>query len=396
MTRRGKRRYLYAATALIAIAISFPIWKKYFPSRQAAGDLLTVPALVADVELDVVANGTLQPKQLVNVGAQVSGELESLRVGLGDRVTKHQLIAQIDPALAQNTLRSARAALEGLRAQRRSAAAALVLAQQTFQRENSLVTDGYTSRGDFETAQASLDGKRADVAALDAQITGAEITLNTAEVNVGYTKITAPIDGTVVGIVTKQGQTVNSIQSAPTIVILAQLDRMVVTAQISEADVDKVSTGQKVYFTTLGDPDRRYYGTLMTTDPAPETFVDDNTSGSFKKSGVLNNSVYYIARFEIDNPGSTLRIGMTAQVNIVLNEAKQAITVPTVALGKRSARGRDTVQVVDAAGDVEIREVEVGLNNNVTAQILNGLKAGERVVAGRPEPEVHDASEPSK
>ena len=251
-----------------------------------------------------------------------------LRVGLGDRVIKHQLIAQIDPALAQNTLRSARAALEGLRAQRRSAAAALVLAQQTFHRENSLVTDGYTSRGDFETAQASLDGKRADVAALDAQITGAEITLNTAEVNVGYTKITAPIDGTVVGIVTKQGQTVNSIQSAPTIVILAQLDRMVVTAQISEADVDKVSTGQKVYFTTLGDPDRRYYGTLMTTDPAPETFVDDNTSGSFKKSGVLNNSVYYIARFEIDNPGSKLRIGMTAQVNIVLNEAKQAITVP--------------------------------------------------------------------
>jgi macrolide-specific efflux system membrane fusion protein len=364
-----------------------------------AAQLLTVPATIADVELNVVANGTLQPKQLVNVGAQVSGQLKSLKVNLGERVAKHQLIAEIDAALAENTLRSAQATLASLRAQRRSTAAALTLAEQTFHREQALVDEGFTSRGDFETAKATLDGRKADIEALDAQIIGAEISLNTAEVNVGYTKITAPIDGTVVGIVTKQGQTVNSVQMAPTIVMLAKLDSMVVTAQISEADVAKVATGQKAYFTTLGDPDHRFYGKLQTLDPAPESFVDDNNGSngtSNRRNTALNNSVYYLARFDIDNAEGKLRTGMTVQVNIVLDEAKNAITIPSVALGKRTPKDLDTVQVVNADGHTETREVRVGMNNNVTAQILDGLKAGERVVAGTPDSGGHDTTEPGK
>jgi len=173
-----------AAIAAAAIAVLVLIQRKYFPLHPDA-QLLAVPATISDVELNVVANGTLQPKQLVNVGAQVSGQLKSLKVNLGDRVAKNQLIAEIDPALAQNALRSAQAALDRLRAQRRSTAAALVLAEQTFHREQALVDEGFTSRGDYETAKATLDGRGADIEALDAQIVGAEITLNTAEVNVG-------------------------------------------------------------------------------------------------------------------------------------------------------------------------------------------------------------------
>jgi membrane fusion protein, macrolide-specific efflux system len=395
--RRRRWKYI-AAAAVVVIVIGMAVQRKLFPLHPAA-QLLTVPATIADIELDVVANGTLQPKQLVNVGAQVSGQLKSLKVNLGDRVAKHQLIAEIDPALAENALRSAQATLNSLRAQRRSAAASLVLAEQTFHREEALVTQGFTSRGDYETATATLDGRRADIEALDAQIVGAEITLNTAQVNVGYTKIVAPIDGTVVGIVTKQGQTVNSAQTAPTIVMLAKLDDMVVTAQISEADVAKVATGQTVYFTTLGDPDHRYYGKLQTLDPAPESFVDDNNGSngsSNRRNTALNNSVYYLARFDTDNTAGKLRSGMTVQVNIVLDEAKHAITIPSVALGKRTAAGHDTVQVVNAAGRTETRDVRVGLNNNVTAQIIDGLKADERVVAGSPDGGGHDTAEAPK
>jgi len=395
--RRGSNWRYFAAAALV-IAVGIVVQRKYLP-LHAAAQLLTVPATIADLELNVVANGTLQPKQLVNVGAQVSGQLKSLKVELGDRVTKHQLIAEIDPALAENALRSAQATLASLRAQRRSTAAALVLAEQNYHREQALVAEGFTSRGDFETAKATFDGRQADIEALDAQIIGAEITLNTAEVNVGYTKITAPIDGTVVGIVTKQGQTVNSAQMAPTIVMLARLDRMVVTAQVSEADVAKVATGQTVYFTTLGDPDHRFYGKLQTLDPAPESFVDDNsvsTGGSNRRNTTLNNSVYFLARFDVDNTDGRLRSGMTVQVNIVLDEAKHAVTIPSTALGKRTAQGHDTVQVLNAAGVAETREVRVGLNNNVTAQIVDGLKENERVVAGSPDNGGHDTGEPAK
>jgi hypothetical protein len=148
------------------ITVGIAVQRKYFPLHPAA-QLLTVQATIADLELDG---------------------------------------AEIDPALAENALRSAQATLASLRAQRRSTAAALVLAEQTYHREQALVDEGFTSRGDFETAKATFDGRQADIEALDAQIIGAEITLNTAEVNVGYTKITAPIDGTVVGIVTKQGK----------------------------------------------------------------------------------------------------------------------------------------------------------------------------------------------
>ncbi len=395
--RRGSNWRYFAAAALV-IAVGIVVQRKYLP-LHAAAQLLTVPATIVDLELNVVANGTLQPKQLVNVGAQVSGQLKSLKVELGDRVTKHQLIAEIDPALAENALRSAQATLASLRAQRRSTAAALVLAEQNYHREQALVDEGFTSRGDFETAKATFDGRQADIEALDAQIIGAEITLNTAEVNVGYTKITAPIDGTVVGIVTKQGQTVNSAQMAPTIVMLARLDRMVVTAQVSEADVVKVATGQTVYFTTLGDPDHRFYGKLQTLDPAPESFVDDNsvsTGGSNRRNTTLNNSVYFLARFDVDNTDGRLRSGMTVQVNIVLDEAKHAVTIPSTALGKRTAQGHDTVQVLNAAGVAETREVRVGLNNNVTAQIVDGLKENERVVAGSPDNGSHDTGEPAK
>lgn len=124
----------------------------------------------------------------------------------------------------------------------------------------------------------------------------ARINVDTARVTLGFTKVIAPIDGTVVAIDTQEGQTVNAVQSAPTIVKLADLDTMTVKAQISEADVMRVKAGQRTYFTTLGDPEKRYEGTLRAIEPAPKSMATDTSSeGSAAptSSAPQSTAVYY-------------------------------------------------------------------------------------------------------
>jgi macrolide-specific efflux system membrane fusion protein len=186
----------------------------------------------------------------------------------------------------------------------------------------------------------------------------------------------------VVAIVAREGQTVNAVQSSPTIVKLAKLDTITVTAGISEADVVRVKAGQTVYFTTLGDTRKRYYGKLRSIAPAPPS-IEQDTGGRTANAGAgSTQAVYYNAIFEVPNPTGELRIAMTAQVYVVLNAAKQALTIPTSALGDQAADGSYTVRVADAQGQPQPRRITVGINNNVTAQVLDGLKAGEKVVVG--------------
>ena len=374
------RRSLYAVGVLVLGALGVWLQGRYFPIHKPPPPL-TVAAKRGDIETAVVATGTLQPKELVSVGAQVTGQIRALKVAVGDKVAVGQLIAEIDSATEDNALKGARATLTGLEAQRHGKSATLALIQRQYDREKALFDLGVSSRDGFEIVQASLTTAQTDVESLDQQIVAARIALNTAEVNVGYTRITAPIDGVVVAVVTKQGQTVNSIQAAPTIVLLAKLDVMEVKTEISEADVDRVAPGQKVYFTTMGAPDHRYWATLASIDPVPESLVN-STTGRFNGggNGVSNPSVYYSGRFDIDNPDGKLRAEMTVEVNIVQAEAKNVVTIPSLALQAKAASGKDTVEVLDAKGKITKREVKVGLNNNVAAEIAEGLEPDEKVV----------------
>jgi macrolide-specific efflux system membrane fusion protein len=206
--------------------------------------------------------------------------------------------------------------------------------------------------------------------------------LDNALANLAYTRIVAPMDGTVVAVIAREGQTINATQSSPTIIKLAKLDTVVITAGISEADVVRVKPGQTVYFTTLGDSKKRYYGKLRSVAPAPSSIESDTGGRSANSSGGPTQAVYYNAVFEVPNPDGTLRIAMTAQVNVVLNEAKQVPVVPAAALGPQSPDGSYMVRVPDAQGRPEPRQIKVGINNNVTAQVLEGLEAGDRVVIG--------------
>ena len=345
--------------------------------------VLTVPVRIANVEKTVLASGVIQPRKLVSVGAQASGRIIAMHVSLGDRVRRGQLIAEIDPAPQQNALNNAEAVLAQERAQRASRAAALKLAELAFKRATVTYSQEASSQADYETAEATYKGAQADIQALDAQIKQAAIAVDTARVTLGYTKVLAPMNGTVVAIVAPEGQTVNAVQAAPTIVKLADLETMTVKAQISEADVTRVHPGQKVYFTILGAPEHRYYTHLRAVEPAPESLATDSQgsgAGATASNNTQNSAIYYNALFDIANADHALRPSMTAQVSVVLSEASGAATVPSSALREVRSDGRRLLRVQDTKGSIEDRWVRVGMDDNSVTQVLDGVKAGERVV----------------
>ncbi len=379
---RTSRILRYAAAAVVVVAIAAAVRHFYFSAPKPA-QFVTATATTMDLEDAVLATGTVQAFKQVSVGAQVSGQIKILHVKLGDTVKKGQPVAEIDSTTQQNNLRNAQAGLENVRAQLAAQQVALIQAELSYKRQKELLDADAGSRQDFEAAEATRNTTRANIGALQAQIRQAAITAETAQVNLGYTKIASPIDGVVVALVAQQGQTVNANQTTPTIIKVAQLDTVTIKSQISEADVVKVQAGQPVYFTILGEPDRRYDAKLRTVEPAPDSILTDTTSSSASSStSTSTTAIYYNGLFDVPNPDGKLRISMTAQVSIVRAEAKGAVAIPSSALGRRERDGSYTVRVLDADGNAQPRKIKVGMNNNVNAQVTEGLVAGDKVVLG--------------
>lgn len=382
---KGRRRVLIAAAVLlVAAGAAYLMRGTFFPEEQM--NFMTAPVARGDVEESVLATGLLKPVRLVAVGAQVSGRITSLKVDLGQTVEKGDLVAEIDSVTQQYALRTAEATLANVKAQKVEKEATLALARQTLERQSRMVAQRAVSQADFDTAEADVKTAEAQIAALEAQIVEAEVAVENAQADLDYTRITAPIEGTVLWISSQEGQTVNASQSAPTIVILGQLDMMTVRAEISEADVVNVKPGQPVYFTIIGDPDKRYDAELASIEPAPESITGDSlltSSSSSSSSTTSTDAIYYNGIFNVPNPDGRLRTYMTAEVHIVLGQAKDVLTIPASALGARAADGSYTVRVLNADRTVSTRKVEVGLNDKVTAEIKSGLEEGERVISGQ-------------
>lgn len=379
--------------AFIALAIlaagGFWISSQY--SSAATPNVMTAAVSRGDVEQTVLATGTLKPSRLVAVGAQASGRITAVKIALGDVVKAGDLIAEIDSVTQLNSLRTAKAALANVKAQRLEKEATLLLNNQSLARQKDMASKNTTSRADLESAAAALAVTEAQIQALDAQIEEAQVAVETAQANLDYTRITAPIAGTVLSIVSQEGQTVNATQSAPTIVILGQLDSMTVRTEISEADITRVQPDLPVYFTVLGEPNKRYEATLASIEPAPESVRSDSSfsssssstsSSSSSSSTSSSEAIYYNGVFNVPNPDGKLRTYMTAEVHIVLGDAKNVLTIPAAALGAQLADGAYSVRVLADDGKVVDRKVETGLNNKVTVEVRSGLAEHERVVTG--------------
>jgi membrane fusion protein, macrolide-specific efflux system len=302
----------------------------------------------------------------VDVGAQTSGKLKTLRVGRGDQVEANQLLAEIDPVLADTALSSARAELTNMTSQRGVKQAQLVLAGAERKRNDRLYAELLISTNDRDITQAGYDAAFAEVAALSAQMQQAAASIETAKANLGYTRITAPMAGEVVSISLLEGQTLNANQSAPNILRIADISTVTVWAQVSEADIVHVKPGQGVHFTILGEA-RRWNGKVRQVLPTPE---------------LISNVVFYDVLFDIPNPERVLKIQMTAQVFIVLAKAAGVLLVPVAAIGNAGAGSDTRLRVLGPDGAIEWRPVKVGIRSEIAAEIKNGLKEGERVVTG--------------
>ncbi|MBD3681633.1 efflux RND transporter periplasmic adaptor subunit [Stenotrophomonas sp. Br8] len=375
---RKHRRLLIIAGAVLCTSIAAWLWLRPAPPPP----LQLAPVVRGNIEQVVEATGTLKPSRLVSVGAQVSGRIETLHVKLGDKVEAGDPIADIDSRTQRNALLSAQAAQRTARANRDALATDLRQYELTLQRQQQLVASQLVARADFDAAKAKVDATREQITALDGEIVQRQTDVDIAQTNLEYTRITAPTDGTVLAVVARQGQTVNAVQSAPTIVMLGNQDVMTVYAEISEADVVHTTVGQEAFFTILGDAGRRYSSTLRDIAPAPESITNEDTSSlaSPTLSGGSRTAMYYNGQFDVDNTDGRLRSYMTAQVRIVLGRAHNVLTIPSAALGARAGDGSYTVQVRGADGRAVARRITIGLDDQIQVEVRGGLKESDQVV----------------
>ncbi|MEO5806390.1 efflux RND transporter periplasmic adaptor subunit [Devosia sp.] len=343
----------------------------------AAPKAATVPATVAvtrgKIETTVLASGVLQANALVSVGAEVSGRIDSVDVVLGQQVAKGDLIATIDSLNQENAVKAAQAALQAVNAQKRAKQASLTQAEAALTRQTQMFDQKLIAQTDFETAQAAVESAQAEIDGLDAQISQSTLAVESAQLNLSRTRIVAPNAGTVVAVLVDEGQTVTANNTVPTIVKIADLDTMVIKAEISEADVTRVQPGQKVYFTILGEPDNKIDATLREVEPAPTSISSDATT--------TDTAIYYNGLFEVPNPDHKLRISMTAQVTIVLQEVADTLLLPTGVLRNGRDGGKMVLVYNPATQETRPHPVKVGLNNNIQAQITDGLAEGDQVVS---------------
>lgn len=351
-------------------------WGIYHYTRpKESVSYITEPVTRGTLSQTVSASGEISSSHLVDVGAQVSGQVKKMHVKIGDVVKKGDLIAEIDNVTQTNDLNTRKAQLQSYQAQLESAQVALKIAQRKYNRYRSLASEDAVSREEFEATEDALATSRAKIKELQSSINQTKIAINTAEKDLGHTRITSPADGTVVAIIVEEGQTVNSSQTAPTIVQIADLSTMTNKMQIAEGDATKVKAGQKISFTILSEPDTPRTGTLDSVDPGLTTM----SKGSYSRTtDTTESAVYYYARATIPNDDGKLAIGMTTQNTIEIARAENVLMAPSTAIKQKD--GKKTVRVLNAQNQSEEREVQTGMRDAMHTEIKSGLKEGEKVI----------------
>jgi len=357
----------------------------YWHTNKTAGEkihYLTETVKRGNIRKTVNATGEVDAVQLVTVGAQASGKIIELHAVIGQQVKKGELIAQIDPTTQQNDLDIARARLSTYQAQLESRKVALKIAQTKFDRERKLKKTDATSRAALEDAENTLAAAKASLKEMESQVLQQQIQVDTAETNLGYTKIVAPLDGTIVSVPVKEGQTVNANQTTPTIAQIADLSNMEIKIEVSEGDIPFIKEGLRLRYTLLSDPDTTYRAKISSIDPGDTTLSNatGNSASSAASSSSSASAVYYYAKARVPNPDGILRLAMTTQNVIEIDHAENVLLLPSLVV-QSDGRGGHTVQVLKADNTVETRKVETGITNNVMTEIRSGLEEGDKVVA---------------
>ena len=363
---------------LVFIAIYF-LYGKFFKQEEAP-KALTTRLEKGDIRGTVTAAGEVYARDLVDVGAQVSGQIKKLYVKVGDKVQKGDMIAQIDSVTQENEIAQQKAQLLIHEANLASAKIAAANAKTQYNRELELYKRNAASKEAVENAKNSAALKEAEQKQIEAQIEQTKLQLSTAETNFGYTKITAPISGTIVSMPVEEGKTVNSNQTTPTIVKIADLSKMEIKMQIAEGDISKVKVGMDVEYSILSDLDNIKKAKIYKIDPGLTTLSDgtyDKTSSGSSSSSSSDSAIYFYAKMLVDNENDFLKIGMTTENNIIVSEANNTRYLPTSVI-KRDAKG-DYVTVLNGK-EPEQRYVKTGVSDDLNTEILSGLDEKDEVL----------------
>ena len=381
-------RKILLSLCAAAVGVAAYLW---YAHVQAENEIhyLTETVTRGDIYKTVNATGKIDAVGLVTVGSQASGKILTLNAVIGQKVKKGDLIAQIDPTTRQNDLDIARALLDTYRTQLESRQVALKIAQTKYDRERQLQKTDATSRAALEDAENALAAAKASVKEMESQIVQQQIAVNTAETNLGYTRIAAPLDGTVISVPVKEGQTVNANQTTPTIAQIADLGTVEIKIEISEGDIPFVKEGMNVRYSLLSAPDTVYRARISSIDPGDTTLSDATSNGLSSSSGAQSSSslssasaVYYYAKARVDNPDSLLLLNMTTQNVIEIAHASGVLMLPSLVI-QNAGKGRHIVRVLRDNGRIEERDVETGLTNNVMTEIRSGVNEGEKVIAAQ-------------
>ena len=362
------------------------VYDKFFNIKDEKVEFITKKAKKGSFSKKVDATGEIFATELIDVGAQVSGQIKKLYVKLGDQVKKGDMIASIDSSTQQNSIDNKEAQLAIYKAQLESAKVALNIAKTQFDRENALFSKNATSKQEFESAKNTYSANSAKIKELEAQIKQTNIELSTAKINLGYTKITAPRDGTVVSVQVEEGQTVNANQTTPTIVNIADLSHVKMKMQIAEGDITKIKVGTPVEYSILSEPTKKFQTTVSSIDPGLTTLSDgsygssSSSKSSYSSSSSSSSAVYYYAQSIVDNKDGILRIGMTTQNELLIANVEGAIIVPSIGI-KKDENGTFVYVLKD--GKPVKTAVKTGIKDNLDTQIISGINENDEIITSQ-------------
>ena len=371
IVRENKKIFFYGAVIILGIWLG----TKFFGNDDNI-TYITEKVQRQNIQKVVNAAGEVRAIQLVTVGAQVSGKIETLYVTVGQVVKKGDLIAEIDSTTQQNEVDINKAKLNSYEAQLAAAKVSLKIAEKKYKRTQALRKQNAASAEDLEDAEDAYETAKSKVTELDSTIKETEISLSTAETNLGYTKITAPLDGTIVSVPVKQGQTINAAMDTPTIVQIADLSQMEILIEISEGDISNIKPGVKVTYSILGDLNNIYETTLKSIDPGLTLL----TNNEYTEVVGSDEAIYYYGRLVVPNDRGVLRIGMTTQNVIYEDSAEDVLTVPATAI-KNEGQGK-FVEILTKNG-VEKRSVVTGVSDGLNIEVKSGVKEGEEAVLAK-------------
>lgn len=377
-----KKTIKYIILFAILIAVGYGIYAKFIKKEEKI-EFITTNVKRGDIVKSVEATGKIYPKDSVDLGAQVSGQIKKLYVEIGDIVKKGDMIAEIDDIKQKNKIDDLKASLNIYKAKLNSANIAKEVAENKYKRELDLYKANATSKENLEKTKDELSLAKASLTEIQEQIKQTEISLYTAQTDLGYTKIVSSLDGVVISIPVKEGQTVNATQTTPTIAKIANLNTLEVRVEVPEGDINSVKIGQKVKFGTLGDINLDYNATISSIDPADKTYSDENSDikGSSASANSSNAAVYYYAKYYIENDNNYFKIGMTIENSIIINNAKNVLMVPSITI--KNDENSHFVLLKDEQNDVKKVGVEVGLSDGINTQIISGLKEGDEVITNK-------------